>query len=57
MGADDKFDAKSDKATGKIKETAGDLTGDERLEAEGKGDQGKGHLKEAAENVKDIFRK
>lgn len=57
MGIDDKFDAKTDTAGGKLKETAGRVTGDERLENEGRGDQVKGGLKDAAEDVKDAARK
>jgi len=37
-------------------ENAGHATDDEQLEAEGKGDQAKGNLKQAAENVKDVFK-
>jgi uncharacterized protein YjbJ (UPF0337 family) len=49
-----------DKAKGKAKEAAGDLTDDEELEREGKKDQLKGggkeavgHVKEAGRSVKD----
>jgi uncharacterized protein YjbJ (UPF0337 family) len=56
MSTDDKFDAKADEVKGDVKETAGRVTGDEELEAEGKGDQAKGKLKQAAENVKDAFK-
>lgn len=56
MSTDDKFDAATDKLGGKAKEAAGNLTGNEQLEAEGKTDQIKGHLKDAVENVKDIFK-
>ena len=56
MSAEDKFDAAADKLGGKAKEAAGNVTGDEQLEAEGKADQIKGHLKDAVENVKDIFK-
>ena len=40
---------------GKGKEAVGDMTDDERFEAEGKGDRAKANLKQAAENVKDAF--
>lgn len=33
------------------------MTGDESLEAEGKGDQAKGDLKQAGEHVKDALKK
>ncbi|WP_330278142.1 CsbD family protein [Lentzea sp. NBC_00516] len=57
MGADDKLDAKGDQLKGKVKEGVGDATDDQGLQAEGKTDQAKGHLKDAAENVKDVFKK
>ncbi|GAA1310426.1 hypothetical protein GCM10009634_76340 [Saccharothrix xinjiangensis] len=56
MSTDDKFDAKADELKGKVKETVGDATDDRDLEAEGKGDQAKGNLKQAAEKVKDAFK-
>jgi uncharacterized protein YjbJ (UPF0337 family) len=45
-----------DKAKGKAKEAAGDLTDDEDLEREGKKDQVKGGAKEAAGHVKEAGR-
>ncbi|MFD4669630.1 CsbD family protein [Lentzea sp. NPDC058450] len=57
MGADDKLEAKADQLKGKVKEGVGDATDDPGLEAEGQTDQAKGHLKEAAEKVKDAFKK
>jgi uncharacterized protein YjbJ (UPF0337 family) len=42
----------TDKAKGAVKETAGKMTGNERLEAEGKLDKAKGHAKDAAHDVK-----
>ena len=56
MGTDDKIDAKADEFKGKVKEGVGRATDDEELEAEGHGDQAKGHLKQAAEKVKDVFK-
>ncbi|MCI0157921.1 CsbD family protein [Leifsonia shinshuensis] len=56
MGLDDKIGNAAESAGGKAKETAGKATGDERLEAEGKGDQVKADLKNAAEKVKDAFK-
>jgi uncharacterized protein YjbJ (UPF0337 family) len=41
-----------DKVKGKIKQAAGTLTGDKRLNAEGKVDEAKGQVKGAAEDVK-----
>ncbi|WP_434443949.1 CsbD family protein [Lentzea sp. E54] len=57
MGTDDKLDAKADQLKGKVKEGVGDATDDKGLETEGKADQVKGHLGEAAEKVKDAFKK
>ena len=47
----------SDDVKGKVKESAGKLTDDERLEQEGKRDQAKGELKDAVESVKDAAKK
>lgn len=55
MGAGDKMDNTKDNMVGKAKEATGKLTDDERLEAEGKVDQGKADLKQAGEKVKDAF--
>jgi uncharacterized protein YjbJ (UPF0337 family) len=41
-----------DKVKGKIKQTAGVLAGDKKLEREGKVDQAKGEVKGAVANVK-----
>ena len=57
MGLGDKFDNKSDELKGKAKEATGKATDDEKLEAEGKGDQMGANLKQAGEKVKDAFRK
>jgi uncharacterized protein YjbJ (UPF0337 family) len=57
MGADDKIKAAGEKLSGKSKEAAGKLTGDERLEAEGKMEAAKGDLRTAGEKVKDAFKK
>ncbi len=56
MGADDKIDNKAEELTGKVKEGIGKATDDERLEAEGKTDQSASKLKQAGENIKDIFK-
>jgi uncharacterized protein YjbJ (UPF0337 family) len=47
----------ADKAKGAIKDTAGKITGDKKLETEGKTDKAKGDLHKAAGDVKDAFRK
>lgn len=57
MGADDKAQNTGEKIAGKAKEAAGKLTDNERLEAEGKGEQAKADLKNAGEKVKDAFKK
>jgi uncharacterized protein YjbJ (UPF0337 family) len=53
MSLQDKIGNKADDLGGKAKEAAGNLTGDEQLQAEGRADQLKAGLKDAAENVKD----
>lgn len=42
-----------DKVTGKVKEVTGQLTGDKRLETEGKTDQVKGNVKNATSKASD----
>ena len=44
------------KVKGQLKEAAGRVSGDERLEAEGRADKTKANLKQAGEKVKDAFR-
>ena len=56
MGLDDKISNETEKVAGKVKEGLGKVTGDERLEAEGKADQVKATLKQAGEKVKDAFK-
>ncbi|MFI8521849.1 CsbD family protein [Streptomyces sp. NPDC085481] len=46
-----------DKAKGKLKETAGKATGNERLEAEGKADQMKGKAREGMEKMRDAMKR
>jgi uncharacterized protein YjbJ (UPF0337 family) len=53
MGIGDKIENKTDELKGKGKEGAGRATGDEQLEAEGKGDQSEAKLKQGVEKVKD----
>lgn len=57
MSAKDKINNAAEDLGGKAKETAGKVSGNESLEAEGKADQAKAHVKKAAENVKDVFKK
>jgi uncharacterized protein YjbJ (UPF0337 family) len=56
MGADDKIDNAFDDLRGKAKEGMGRATGDEELEAQGKGDQAVADLRQAGEKVKDVFK-
>jgi uncharacterized protein YjbJ (UPF0337 family) len=56
MGIDDKINNKKEEAGGKLKESAGRATDDERLEAEGRGEQTTANLKQAGEKVKDAFK-
>ncbi len=53
MGLDDKIGNKTEDLGGKAKEATGNVTGDDSLKNEGKGDQAKAGLKGAVENVKD----
>jgi uncharacterized protein YjbJ (UPF0337 family) len=56
MGNDDKIANKGEGMLGKAKETLGDATDNQDLQAEGKADQGKADLKQAGEKVKDAFK-
>ncbi len=56
MGMDDKLRNAAQDAKGKVKEGTGKVTDDERLEAEGKGDQMASDVKQAGEKVKDAFK-
>ena len=53
MGTDDKISNKVEQLKGKGKEATGRATEDERLENEGKADQGKANIKQAGEKIKD----
>ncbi len=57
MGTDDKIKNATEDMTGKAKEAVGKGTDDERLEAEGRGEQSKADVKQAGETVKDAFKK
>jgi uncharacterized protein YjbJ (UPF0337 family) len=52
----DKFRDKIQVLRGSIKRNVGEVTGDRRLQAEGKVDEVMGNLKQAGEKVKDAFR-
>ncbi|EMQ98191.1 CsbD family protein [Paeniglutamicibacter gangotriensis] len=53
MGLDDKIGNKAQEATGKVKEGVGDATDNEKLQAEGAGDQAAAKAKQAGEHLKD----
>lgn len=53
MGTQDKAANKVQDIKGKVEETAGRVTGDEKLESEGKADQAKAAVKDVGEKVKD----
>ena len=57
MATEDKAANKVTEIKGKAKEGTGKAIGNEQMEAEGKGDQVKGNLKQAGEKVKDAFKK
>ena len=48
---------KAEAVKGTVKKTAGRATGSRRLQAEGRGDQAKGNLKQAGAKVKDAVKK
>ena len=56
MGDQDKLNNKIEDIRGEAKERIGRATGDEELEAQGRGDQAKADLKQAGEKVKDAFK-
>ncbi|MEO6309700.1 MAG: CsbD family protein [Leifsonia sp.] len=56
MSGTDKIKHAAEKATGKGKEAVGDVTGNEKLKAEGKIDQADANLKQAGEKVKDTLK-
>jgi uncharacterized protein YjbJ (UPF0337 family) len=56
VGTGDKIDNQADVLKGKVKETAGHVTDEPELEAEGQSDQVKGHVKQAGEKVKDAVK-
>lgn len=53
MGYDDKTSNKIDDLGGKAKEGAGKVTGNDKMESEGKTDQAKSSVKEGAREVKE----
>jgi uncharacterized protein YjbJ (UPF0337 family) len=57
MSATDKAKDKLQTAKGHVKEATGKAIGDHSLEAEGKGDQVIGNVKQAGEKLKDAVKK
>lgn len=53
MGLDDKLQNKVEDLTGRGKEAAGAVTGNDSLKAEGEADQKKAGIKDKIEDVKD----
>lgn len=56
MATGDKIENRADVIKGKVKETVGRASDDPVLEAEGKGDQAAGHIKQAGEKIKDAVK-
>ncbi|GAA3983263.1 CsbD family protein [Streptomyces sp. NBC_01352] len=56
MAGDQKAKAKKEQAKGKAKEAIGRTTGNEQMEAEGRGGQAKGDARQAKEKGKDTFK-
>jgi len=56
MGIGDKIQNKAEELGGKAKAAVGDLTDNERLEAEGRAQEMSGQAKQAGEHVKDAAR-
>jgi uncharacterized protein YjbJ (UPF0337 family) len=57
MTTTDKAKNTAQQAKGKLKETVGKASGNNKLRAEGKADQVKGNVKQAGEKLKDAFKK
>ena len=57
MGIGDKAKHAAEDMAGHMKEAAGKLTDNEKLEGEGKADQAKADVKKAGDDVKDAFDK
>ncbi|WP_328535341.1 CsbD family protein [Streptomyces sp. NBC_00344] len=57
MTADEKAQAKTEQAKGKIKKIAGAAVGNESMETEGHAEESKGDLRQAKEKAKDAFKK
>lgn len=56
MGMGDKIQNAAQEAKGKVKEGVGDATDNERMEAEGVGDQVEANVKQTGEKAKDAWK-
>ena len=52
----DRIKGSAEQTKGKVKEVAGKVLGDSKLESEGKGDQVKGKIQNAVGGIKDTLR-
>ena len=52
----DRVKGSAEQAKGKVKEVAGKVLGDSKLESEGKGDKVKGKMQSAVGGIKDTLR-
>lgn len=57
MSASDKIKNTAEELGGKAKEVFGKATDNDEKVAEGRADQTSAHVKQAGENIKDIFKK
>jgi uncharacterized protein YjbJ (UPF0337 family) len=53
MTMGDKIKHAAEEVGGKLKEGAGNVTGNQQMEAEGQGDQASAHVKQAGDKAKD----
>jgi uncharacterized protein YjbJ (UPF0337 family) len=56
MSLADKARNKAQELRGRVKRNAAEVSGDPYLEAQGRADERKAHLKQAGEKIKDAFR-
>lgn len=57
MTAGEKAKAKAEQAEGKAKEALGNVTGNDRMAAEGQAEKSTGDAREAKEKAKDAFKR
>ncbi len=56
MSFADKFGNKAQEMRGRVKRNSGEVTGNRRMQSEGRADEVKANLKQAGEKLKDAFR-